>query len=55
MTGNNELHLNQATVVEAMQLYLDSIMKISPEVTGIKQKENMFIVSVSDKPKELVK
>ena len=31
MRGNNEIHMNQATMVEAMQLWLDHTFKNPPE------------------------
>lgn len=35
MKGSNKLSFNQSTMVEAMQKYLDGIMKVSPTVTKV--------------------
>lgn len=38
MKGNNELRLNEATMIEALQLWLDSkFVKAAPRVTGIEE------------------
>lgn len=35
MRGNNTLHLNEATIIEAVQEYLDKRYTPTPKVTGI--------------------
>lgn len=50
MQGNNELHLNTATIIEAVQLWLDSKMVSAPTVTDIKagnRIDGVFVVEVS--------
>jgi len=52
MKGNNELILNEATLIEAMQEYLDKRMgEFAPAVKSIKWggKYDGFTVSVSGK------
>ena len=51
MKGNNDLHLNEATMIEALQMYLDRLMpNRAPEVKHISKKDNaQFVVSVSEK------
>lgn len=52
MKGNNELHLNTATMIEAMQQWLDAKMThAAPTVTDVRvleKTDRTFIVSVSD-------
>jgi len=58
MVGSNELHLNEATIIEALQFWLDAKLKVPvPTVTGVKTNDaygsKTFVVSVSseaDKP-----
>lgn len=52
MIGNNELHLNEATLIEALQFWLDAKLKVpAPTVTGVKMNDaygsKTFVVSVS--------
>lgn len=51
MKGNNELHLNTATMIEALQYWLDHVMlQNTPTVTGVKSESGshgIFIVNVS--------
>ena len=51
MKGNNELHLNTATVMEAVQQWLDNKMPTSsPTVTHFKSSgkgDGVFVVEVS--------
>ncbi len=51
MKGNNELHLNTATVIEAVQMWLDSKMPHgAPTVTSVKasgRSDCMFVVDLS--------
>lgn len=53
MRGNNDLILNEATIKEAMQEYLDKRMgEFAPQVTGVKYNNKYdyaFTVSVSSK------
>ena len=54
MKGNNEIKLNQATMIDAMQQWLDSVMpNNAPKVTAVKvsddRLENSFIIFLSDK------
>ncbi len=57
MKGNNDLHLNEATIIEAMQQWLDREMpKDTPKVTGVKTKSegysgSTFVVSVINEEK----
>ena len=56
MRGNNTLELNEATLIEAMQEYLDKRMgQFAPLVKGVSVTgqgyEKTFNVSVSDKEK----
>lgn len=52
MKGNNELHLNQATMIEAVQHYLEKIMIAPvPVVKQVKQEQkngyaDIFIIEV---------
>lgn len=54
MKGNNELTLNELTMIEAVQMWIDAQMREgkAPTVTGIKFKEDYnaktFIVALSD-------
>ena len=44
MKGNNELILNEATMIEAVQFWLDSRMvQMAPKVTGVNSKNEGFI------------
>jgi hypothetical protein len=48
--GNNELHLNTATVMEALQMWLDAKMLASaPTVIDVKsaQGRDVYVVTVS--------
>lgn len=51
MKGNNELHLNTATMIEAVQMWLDSKMPHgAPTVTMVKPSgrgDAMFVVDLS--------
>ena len=50
MIGNNELHINTATLVEAVQMWLDSKMPLgAPTVTTVKpsRSDSMFVVDLS--------
>jgi hypothetical protein len=40
MKGNNEIILNTATMIEAMQLWVDANFKDPPRVTGIDRADN---------------
>lgn len=52
MQGTNELHLNEATMKEAMQSWLDKKMISAPTVTSVRLKDppsphsSTFIVTV---------
>ncbi len=59
MKGNNELVLNQATMIEAVQMYLNSQMKdgLAPTVQSVKTgksgsygTEDSFSISVTEAP-----
>ena len=41
MKGTNTLQFNEATMVEALQGYLDRIMTQAPEVVSVTQTNNM--------------
>lgn len=51
MKGNNELHLNTATMIEAVQQWIDGQMPNgAPTVTGIKPRNDntaSFVVNLS--------
>lgn len=53
--GNNEIHLNEATVIVAMQEYLNSIHMtgMAPRVRSVTYNAgvNSFIVKTEDKPR----
>lgn len=57
MKGNNELRLNEATMIEALQLWLDAQFKgPAPRVVSIEEHNSdtyckEFKVCVDDKPK----
>ena len=59
MKGSNELQINQATMIEAVQMYLDSQMRegLSPVVIGVKSKPagygaDLFTVTLDEKKTE---
>lgn len=56
MTGNNELTLNQATMIEALQMWLDAQMMAgkAPKVTSVAAKSGVydseaFVVALTDR------
>lgn len=51
MKGINELNFNEATMIEAIQLYLDKIMVEAPQVTTVKkpQGQDVFVIVVTEK------
>lgn len=56
MIGNNEMHLNEATMIQAMQEWLDKRMPgYSPKVTSVSASTNYagadFIVKTTDREK----
>ena len=57
MKGNNELRLNEATMIEALQLWLDSkFAKDAPRVTSVEAINSgayckEFSIKVTDEPK----
>lgn len=42
MKGNNTLELNQATLIEALQLWCDATFKTPPEVLSVKQSKDNY-------------
>lgn len=51
MIGNNELRFNEATMVAAMQFWLNDQFKVPPTVTSVKQGDTSayakeFIVTI---------
>lgn len=40
MKGNNEIHINQATMIEAIQLWLDHQFKTAPEAMYVSKNNN---------------
>lgn len=55
MKGNNELRLNEATVIEALQEYLDRCWNPSVKVTSIVTDGSRscgltFVVKIKEKP-----
>lgn len=56
MVGNNILHLNQATMVAALQCYFETLYKRAPKVNSVAQPGNGdFVVSTSTPPQETPK
>ena len=50
MIGNNQLDLNEATMILIVQQWLDRQMKKSaPQVTSVKSDKEWFIVCVQEK------
>ena len=49
MIGNNKIHLNQATMREAVQEYLDarSLPRGKVKVVSIKHSDSVFIIEVT--------
>lgn len=37
MTGNNEMKINEATMMEAVQLWLNDQFKVPPKVTSVEE------------------
>lgn len=56
MKGNNNIHINDATIIEAMQEYFQSRYKSPIKVTGVKRdgSNGFFIVSIEGVEKEQV-
>ena len=58
MKGNNELRLNETTMIEALQLWVDSqFAKDAPRVSSVEELRTgtyckEFSVKVTDEPKE---
>lgn len=53
MKGTNTFQFNEATMIEALQVYLDRIMLHAPEVTSVTQKSGIcqtFEVVVKRRP-----
>ncbi len=51
MTGNNELRLNHATMIEAVQFWLNSQMRAGVKVIGVSETTgttSTFIVRVTE-------
>ena len=54
MKGNNEIKLNQATMIDAMQQWLDSVMpENTSKVSAVKLSDdrlsNSFVIFLTDK------
>ena len=51
MKGHNTFSFNQATMIEAMQLYMDKVLSDKVTVHGVVEEKstNIFIVSVESK------
>ena len=60
MKGNNTLELNEATMVEALQLWCEHTFKHAPKVTSVKMVSNkggyvtVFEVAIEDQPSSTV-
>lgn len=59
MIGDNELRLNESTMIEAIQEYLDKRYRIDCPVvkgvkfqTGLNPGDRVFVVSVGNKPQD---
>lgn len=53
MKGCNEIHMNHATVMEALQEYLDKRMgEYAPRVASIRSNQDTIIVSTSSEDKQ---
>ena len=54
MIGNNELHINQVTMVEAMQMWIDASMTDPPKVTNVVCENSPsghgFVIRLESKP-----
>lgn len=48
MKGNNELHLNGATMQRIVQEWIDREIKPKPQVSHIAYNGNVFVVKLSD-------
>lgn len=52
MIGNNSMHLNEATVIAALQLYYDSMfmkMEDAPKITSVISQSGYFVVAITQK------
>jgi len=52
MTGNNEIKINEATMMEAVQLWLNDQFKVPPKVTSVEQSKtgsysNEFTIQIN--------
>jgi hypothetical protein len=52
MKGNNELRINRETMVQALQLWIDTCMKTPLTVYGVTVEGNAFVVLLKDKAQE---
>jgi hypothetical protein len=52
--GNNELHINHATMMLAVQMWLDATMTNPPKVTSVSASTqygaDQFILKIEEKP-----
>jgi hypothetical protein len=51
MIGNNEISLNEATVIEAIQFYFDTVLfapKKAPIIAGLMYSNSLFRFKVSE-------
>ena len=60
MIGNNEILINEATMMEAVQLWLNDQFKVPPQVISVEQGKTgsyskEFTVKVSGTTEEVVK
>jgi hypothetical protein len=56
MIGNNEITLNEATVISAIQFYFNTVLFApakAPNVTGVSLNNNSFHVKVTEATKAL--
>jgi hypothetical protein len=55
VTGNNRIHLNEATLIIAVQHYFDTVLfkdEQSPLVQSVRGCDNGFDIAVTDRPAE---
>lgn len=52
MKGSNQLILNQETMIEILQDWIDKEMSAKVKVMGFGSQQELFIVSLGDSPEE---
>lgn len=49
LPGANKMHLNNATLIQIIQEWLDNRTSISGEVTNVERKDDYFVISIREK------